>query len=142
MKVSAPLQPHAPDAMKNTNDHDHIRCISELLPTRDTLELLSGKWKILIIMALAVKGPSRFMEMVRDIGNITPKMLSKELRDLEQNELVTRTVLPTIPVTVEYALTDYGRTLRPVIVAMRDWGVTHRARMTGKAGPKLRRKAA
>ena len=142
MKVSAPLQPHAPDDMKNTNDHDHIRCISELLPTRDTLELLSGKWKILIIMALAVKGPSRFMEMVRDIGNITPKMLSKELRDLEQNELVTRTVLPTIPVTVEYALTDYGRTLRPVIVAMRDWGVTHRARMTGKAGPKLRRKAA
>lgn len=127
---------------KHTDDHDRIRCITELLPTRDTLELLSGKWKILIIMALAAKGPSRFMELVRDIGNITPKMLSKELRDLEQNQLVTRTVLPTIPVTVEYALTDYGHTLRPVIAAMRDWGITHRARMTGKDVPKVKRKAA
>lgn len=127
---------------KNTDDHDRIRCISELLPTRDTIELLSGKWKILIIMALAAKGPSRFMELVRDIGNITPKMLSKELRDLEQNHLVTRTVLPTIPVTVEYALTDYGHTLRPVITAMRDWGMKHRARMTGKETPKVKRKAA
>ncbi|MBX2972023.1 MAG: helix-turn-helix transcriptional regulator [Flavobacteriales bacterium] len=127
---------------KNTGQHDRIRCISELLPTRDTLELLSGKWKILIIMALAAKGPSRFMELVRDIGNITPKMLSKELRDLEQNQLVTRTVLPTIPVTVEYALTDYGHTLRPVIAAMRDWGMKHRALMTGKETAKVKKKAA
>jgi len=127
---------------KELDDRDRIRCISELRPTRDTLELLSGKWKVLIIIALAAKGPSRFMEMVRDIGNITPKMLSKELRDLEQNQLVTRTVLPTIPVTVEYALTDYGHTLRPVIAAMRDWGIKHRARMTGKAMPATRKKAA
>ncbi|MBK8341415.1 MAG: helix-turn-helix transcriptional regulator [Flavobacteriales bacterium] len=120
----------------------HIRCISDLLPTRDTLEILSGKWKILIIVALAVKGRSRFMELVRDIGAITPKMLSKELRDLEQNDLVSRSVQPTIPVTVEYELTEYGRTLKPVLVAMRDWGTTHRARMTGKATPKKRKKAA
>lgn len=122
--------------------HDHIRCVSELLPTRDTLELLAGKWKILIIMALAAKGRSRFMELVHDIGRITPKMLSKELRDLEQNQLVTRTVQPTIPVTVEYELTPYGHTLQPVIASMRDWGITHRARMTGKAVPKTRKKAA
>lgn len=123
-------------------EHDRIRCISELLPTRDTLELLSGKWKILIIMALAAKGPSRFMEMVRDIGSITPKMLSKELRDLEQNQLVTRKVLPTIPVTVEYELTEYGHTLQPVIASMRDWGMEHRARMTGKRAPSVKKKAA
>jgi DNA-binding HxlR family transcriptional regulator len=125
---------------KTNNDPERARCISELLPTRDTLELLSGKWKILIIMALVVKGRSRFMELARDIGTITPKMLSKELRDLEQNQLVSRTVQPTVPVTVEYALTDYGRTLRPVIEAMRDWGITHRARMTGR--PARKRKAA
>ncbi len=125
---------------KTNNDPERARCISELLPTRDTLELLSGKWKILIIMALVVKGRSRFMELARDIGTITPKMLSKELRDLEQNQLVSRTVQPTVPVTVEYALTDYGHTLRPVIEAMRDWGVTHRARMTGR--PARKRKAA
>jgi|SRR5690606_29394447 len=130
-------------AMKRTDaEHDHLRCISELLPTRDTLELLSGKWKILIIMALVVKGRSRFMELARDIGTITPKMLSKELRDLEQNQLVTRTVQPTIPVTVEYELTPYGHTLQPVIMAMRDWGITHRARITGKAAPKRKKQVA
>ena len=123
-------------------DHDRFHCISELLPTRDTLELLSGKWKILIIMALVVKGRSRFMELVRDIGTITPKMLSKELRDLEQHQLVSRTVLPTIPVTVEYELTAYGHTLQPVLGAMRDWGITHRARITGKTVPKGKKKAA
>lgn len=127
--------PGPPNMKKPVNDKDRIRCISELLPTRDTLELLSGKWKILIILALAAKGRSRFMEMARGIGTITPKMLSKELRDLEQNQLVTRTVLPTIPATVEYELTPYGHTLQPVIAAMRDWGIKHRARMTGKSAP-------
>ena len=111
---------------------DRIKCITELIPTRDTLELLAGKWKVMIIMVLAAKGRSRFMQMVRDIGTITPKMLSKELRDLEQNQLVTRTVLATIPVTVEYELTDYGHTLQPVLAAMRDWGINHRARITGR----------
>ena len=127
---------------KTDTEQDRLRCISELLPTRDTLELLSGKWKILIIMALVVKGRSRFMELARDVGTITPKMLSKELRDLEQNQLVSRTVLPTMPVTVEYELTEYGHTLQPVIMAMRDWGIAHRARITGKAAPKRKKQAA
>ena len=121
---------------------DHFKCTSELLPTRDTVELLAGKWKILILMVLVIRGRTRFMEMVREIGVITPKMLSKELRHLEQNLLVSRTVQPTIPVTVEYELTDYGHTLQPVIAAMRDWGITHRERITGKvrkgAGKKAR----
>lgn len=127
---------------EENKDHDRIRCITELLPVRDTLELLGGKWKILIILALAAKGPSRFMDLTRDIGRITPKMLSKELRDLEVNQLVSRTVQPTIPVTVEYALTEYGTTLQPLIAAMRDWGVKHRARMTGKEVAKPKKKAA
>lgn len=108
-------------------------CTSQLLPMRDTLEVLSGKWKILIIMALAARGRSRFMELRREIDGITPKMLSKELRDLEQHQLVTRTVLPTTPVSVEYELTAHGDTLEPVIIAIRDWGLVHRARITGKA---------
>lgn len=128
-------------SMKNTTPLlDHFKCTTELLPTRDTVELLAGKWKILILMVLAIRGRTRFMEMVREIGAITPKMLSKELRHLEQNHLVSRTVQPTIPVTVEYELTDYGHTLRPVIAAMRDWGITHRERITGKAGKGAKRK--
>lgn len=111
------------------NSPHRIKCISELLPTSDTVELLSGKWKVLIILTLLAKGTSRFNELVSDIGTITPKMLSKELRDLEQNELVSRTVKATVPVTVEYQLTEHGRTLEPLIATMRDWGIMHRARI-------------
>jgi DNA-binding HxlR family transcriptional regulator len=121
------------------NVPDRIKCLTEILPTSDTVELLSGKWKVLIILALLAKGRSRFNELVADIGTITPKMLSKELRDLEQNQLVTRTVQATIPVTVEYQLTTHGRSLEPLIAAMRDWGIKHRARI---AGPRARVKTA
>jgi DNA-binding HxlR family transcriptional regulator len=116
------------------NVPNRIKCISEILPTRDTVELLSGKWKVLIILTLLAKGTSRFNELVSDIGTITPKMLSKELRDLEQNQLVSRTVKATVPVTVEYQLTAHGRTLEPLIAAMRDWGNRHRARIMAPKG--------
>jgi DNA-binding HxlR family transcriptional regulator len=123
------------------NVPNRIKCISEILPTRDTVELLSGKWKVLIILTLLAKGTSRFNELVSDIGTITPKMLSKELRDLEQNQLVSRTVKATVPVTVEYQLTAHGRTLEPLIAAMRDWGNKHRARIMAPKG-RVRKKAA
>ncbi|MCU0319326.1 MAG: helix-turn-helix transcriptional regulator [Flavobacteriales bacterium] len=124
------------------NVPNRIKCISEILPTRDTVELLSGKWKVLIILTLLAKGTSRFNELVADIGTITPKMLSKELRDLEQNQLVSRTVKATVPVTVEYQLTAHGHTLEPLIAAMRDWGNTHRARIAGRKGRGRAAKAA
>lgn len=114
------------------NSPHRIKCISELLPTSDTVELLSGKWKVLIILTLLAKGKTRFNEMLTDIGTITPKMLSKELRDLEQNQLVSRTVKPTVPVTVEYEVTAHGRSLEPLIAAMRDWGIKHRAQVVAR----------
>ncbi len=67
-------------------------------------------------------GRKRFKELEREITGITPRMLSKELRDLEANQLITRTVYDTTPVTVEYALTEYGKSLDKVISAMCDWG--------------------
>lgn len=95
----------------------------------DTLDLLSGKWKLLILSLLYGEGPLRFGEMERAIGTITPRMLSKELKDLEQNELVERRVYPTMPVSVEYCLTDYGHSLEPVMIALGEWGRTHRRRI-------------
>jgi len=73
--------------------------------------LLSGKWKIQIIGWLLLYGKVRFMDMLRGIEGIAAKMLSKELQELEQNEIVTRTVMPTKPITVEYELTELGRSL-------------------------------
>ena len=101
-------------------------CEAELKAVKDTMVLLSGKWKIQIVGALTMNGPMRFMDLRRDVEGIAAKMLSKELYELEQNELVKRTVMPTKPITVEYELTKHGKTLETVINAIRMWGVEHR----------------
>ena len=103
-------------------------CISNLLPIRDALDIISGKWKIPIMLALCIHN-RRFKELHRDIPGITAKMLSKELKELEMNGLVKRTVHDTSPVSVEYSRTEYGQSLKPVIAALRDWGLNHRQRI-------------
>lgn len=103
-------------------------CARALSAIQDTLYVVGGKWKLPIIIAL-FGGPLRFRELQRSLQTITPKVLSKELKDLELNEFLTRTVYPTTPVTVEYQLTEYSRTLGDVLFAMRDWGEKHRARI-------------
>lgn len=109
--------------MKETYCTAHLRSIS------DTTEIIGGKWKLLILTLLFSESPMRFGEIERAIGNITPRMLSKELKELEQNELVERRVYPTMPVSVDYRLTDYGRSLDSVMTALGDWGKTHRRRI-------------
>ncbi len=111
--------------------HDAKQCTGMLLPVRDALDFLNGKWKIPIIISLSF-GNKRFKEMATEIQGITDKMLSKELRDLEQNQLVKRTVYATVPVKVEYSLTDYGSSLDKVIAELRAWGVQHRKRIMKK----------
>ena len=105
-------------------------CRKFILPVRDVIDLIGGKWKLPIIIALSF-GNHRFKELERQIERITPRMLSKELKDLEANGLVNRTVYDTIPVTVEYSLTDYGRSLDSVINVMREWGLAHREKIMG-----------
>ncbi|HWB62180.1 MAG TPA: helix-turn-helix domain-containing protein [Chitinophagales bacterium] len=111
--------------------HTPQACSQFVLPVRDTLDLLSGKWKLPILGALMF-GKKRFKELERDIPRITPRMLSKELKELEDNQLVTRTVFDTKPVTVEYEMTTYGKSLEKVLTAMKDWGTQHRKRIMGK----------
>lgn len=106
-------------------------CKRAMLPVRDVLELLSGKWKLPIIISL-MEGNKRFSEMARGIEGITDKMLSKELRDLEANQLVKRTVYDAVPVVVEYSITEYGLSLKSVISEMWKWGTQHRKKITGK----------
>jgi DNA-binding HxlR family transcriptional regulator len=108
--------------------HEPGECKKNLLPVRDALDILSGKWKLPIIIALTFE-KKHFKEMQREIEHITPKMLSKELKELEMNQLVKRTVYDTLPVTVEYTLTPYGKSLYKVIEELRIWGQQHRKRL-------------
>jgi DNA-binding HxlR family transcriptional regulator len=106
-------------------------CGKRIMAVKDALDILSGKWKLPIIISL-IYGDKRFKQMEREIQGITAKMLSKELKELEMNQLVRRTVYDTMPVTVEYALTDYGKTLKRVIGELDKWGTEHRKRILGK----------
>lgn len=100
-------------------------CAASVIPIRDCLDIISGKWKLPILGAL-MDGKKRFKELERSIPAITPRMLSKELRELEINQLLKRTVFDTVPVMVEYELAPYGRSLDKVLFEMREWGVQHR----------------
>jgi DNA-binding HxlR family transcriptional regulator len=108
------------------------KCPAEyVLAVNDTLNVLQGKWKLPIISSL-IFGKKRFKEIQREIPKITPRMLSKELKELEVNGIVTRTVYNTIPATVEYELTRSGSSLDDVMDAMIKWGLQHRKRVIGK----------
>lgn len=101
-----------------------------VLAIRDTLNVINGKWKLPIIGALCY-GKKRFKDLEKDIPRITPRMLSKELKELEINGVVIRTVQATMPVIVEYELSPSGRTLKSVLDAMIDWGMQHRKAIMG-----------
>ncbi len=100
--------------------------LNELTAVRDALDVLNGTWKLPIIIAL-LDGTKRFTEISRVVEGISDRMLSKELKDLEMNKLVKRTVHDSFPPRVEYSVTDHTRTLNKVITALRDWGKLHRS---------------
>lgn len=99
--------------------------IQFVLAVNDTLNVLNGKWKLPIIGTLLFD-KKRFTEIQRNIPKITPRMLSKELKDLEMNGMVKRTVYDTLPVTVEYELTPSAKSLGDVLDTMVAWGLKHR----------------
>ena len=92
-------------------------------PVERSLALVGPKWTVLIIRDL-LSGPRRFTEIERSLGRANPKMITTRLRELEQTGLVSRTAYAEVPPRVEYALTARGRALRPVIDALREWGLT------------------
>lgn len=103
-------------------------CKIYIRPIRDVIEIIGSKWKLPVIIALSF-GNKRFNELERQLEGISPRMLSKELKDLEINGLVDRTVYSTTPVSVEYSLTKEGKSLDKVIAVMREWGQEHRERI-------------
>ncbi len=113
------------------NKKNHIECTNFLLPVRDALDVINGKWKLQIIVSLWA-GNSRFREIERSIPQITTKVLAKELKDLEEHLLIKRTVYEDSPVLITYTLLPYAKTLTPVIEALTIWGRNHRKKIIEK----------
>ncbi|MBO9728611.1 MAG: helix-turn-helix transcriptional regulator [Chitinophaga sp.] len=103
--------------------------IERQLALQDALDLLRGKWKILILRSLYLNGTIRFKDLLETSKGITPKVLSNELKQLEENLLITRTVNNTKPVTVSYALTNHATEMLPVINALIEFGLKHRKKI-------------
>jgi DNA-binding HxlR family transcriptional regulator len=103
---------------------------SYVLAVNDTMNVIKGKWKLSIIGSL-LYGSKRFKELEREIPKITPRMLSKELKELELNGIVQRKVYNTMPVTVEYELTSSGKSFKKVLDVMVEWGLQHRKIVIG-----------
>lgn len=95
-------------------------------PVETTLSLIGDKWKVLILRDL-MPGTKRFGELKKSIGSVSQKVLTAQLRDMESNGLVTRTVYPEVPPRVEYSLTVLGRSLKPILDAMWNWGENYKA---------------
>ena len=97
-------------------------------PVATTVQLIGSKWKLLIMRNLLVR-PWRFNELRRDLEGVSQKVLTDSLRSMEEDGIVTRTVYPEVPPRVEYALSQMGESMRPIIKAMEDWGIAYKKSM-------------
>lgn len=112
-------------------ESSNAMCTASIRAIQDIMDVLGGKWKISIVTCVCFQ-PRRFSELLKLVDGISGKVLSRELKDLEMNKIVSRTVRDTQPVTVEYALTEYGATFKDLIQIMAEWGVKHRKAIIGK----------
>ncbi len=97
------------------------QAVDEQCPVEVGLNILSGKWKLKILWHLS-KGTIRFNELQRVLDNITTKTLTQQLRELEEQGIITRKVFPEVPPKVEYSLSELGATLKPILAQLCDWG--------------------
>ena len=107
---------------------DDKKLIQELpaCPVETTLTLISSKWKVLILRDL-MPGKKRFGELKKSVGTVSQKVLTAQLRDMEQSGLVNRKVYAEVPPRVEYSLTDTGKSLEPVLDALKCWGENYKS---------------
>jgi len=98
-------------------------------PVREALDVINGKWKLPIIIS-NTNGNQRFTDIQESIPGITPKVLAKELKDLEQHQLIKRTVIEDYPVKILYSAETYAQSLSPIIYALQNWGLKHREKLS------------
>lgn len=116
------------DNIAKTLQGDHKSCRNNIRAIHDALDVIGGKWKISIIACLTFNA-MRYSELLKEVQGISGKMLSRELKELEANQLITREVLSTHPIMVRYALTPYGKSLQPLTLTIAQWGINHRKRI-------------
>lgn len=97
-------------------------------PVAATVQLIGSKWKLLIMRNLLAR-PWRFNELQKDLEGISQKVLTDSLRSMEADGIVTRTVYPEVPPRVEYALSELGESMRPIIASMEQWGISYKNRL-------------
>jgi DNA-binding HxlR family transcriptional regulator len=119
---------------KNGVKPTETECKAALTAVGDALYVIGGKWKLQIIAALRDRGNQRFNDLQRSVKGISARVLSNELKQMEQNGFIRRNIYTASPVVVEYELTDYSGTLGPVLRALHDWGAMHRDKILGKSG--------
>ena len=112
----------------------HVNYDPPACPVEATLELIGGKWKGIVLYYL-LDGRLRFSELKQKIGCVTQRMLTKQLRELEADGLVNRTVHAEVPPKVEYELTEEGETLKPLIIALKNWGDQHALKLIANRQP-------
>lgn len=103
-------------------------CLDTVKPVRDALDVINGKWKLPVIISISV-GNARFTDIQASIPGITPKVLAKELKELEQHRLIKRVITNDYPVKISYLPEPYADTLTPIIYALKDWGLKHRKKI-------------
>lgn len=96
-----------------------------LCNVEDTIEIITGKWKPIILLHLLYSGTKRFNELKKMIPNISQKVLTKQLRELEEQDIIQRVIYPQVPPKVEYSITEHGESLRPILFALHEWGTVH-----------------
>jgi DNA-binding HxlR family transcriptional regulator len=106
-------------------------CPKNILAIKDALEAVEGRWKLLILFSLS-SGTKRFKQLSKEVNGITDKTLSKELKSLEANKLITRNVYDSFPPAVEYSITPHGKSLEKVIEELHYWGLSHRKKIIGR----------
>ena len=106
----------------------HAECTNSLKNVLDALYVLNGKWKLAVILCL-MQSPKRFNQIQHEITGISAKILAKELKDLELNYFITRSIYPTTPVSIIYEATEYSRTLKNVLGELSAWGEQHREKV-------------
>ena len=116
---------------KKKKELEHQTCKGMLRPVLDAMEVLNGRWRMPILQTL-MEGTKRFKQISKEVNGISDKVLSKELKDLEINQLIKREVYDTFPPTVEYSITPHGQSLKKVVFELGTWGIEHRKKIIGK----------
>ena len=117
--------------MENEINTEIKECTKAIMAIHDVMDILNGKWKVSIITCLCYQ-KMRYTDLLKEVNGISGKMLSRDLKELEANLLITRRVLNTQPITVQYELTEYGATLKNVTRVIADWGFEHRKKIMAK----------